>query len=251
MTARKIEGSVALVTGASRGIGRAITEALLDRGAKKVYAAARDPRTVESLKQQYGPRVVPLRLDVTDAEHVAEAVRRAPDVELLFSNAGVAEWTELTSETIVDQARLEMEVNYFANLRLLQRFADTLTRFHGAAIIVSSVAGLTNQPIILTYSASKAALHSLTQGARALLASRGVAVLGVYPGPVDTEMSKGLQFEKASPQDVASSILDGVEAGTDDIFPDPFAAVFGEQFQLSPKASERQMVATVSGAAAA
>ena len=251
MTGRKIEGSVALVTGASRGIGRAITESLLEHGAKKVYAAAREPKAIDSLTQQYGSRVVPLRLDVTDPSQVAEAARRASDVELLFSNAGIAELTELTSETIVDQSRREMEVNYFAPLRLLQQFADTLARRRGAAVLVSSVAGLTNQPFILTYSASKAALHSLTQGARAVLAARGVDVIGVYPGPVDTDMSRSLEFEKASPQHVANNILDGVEAGTEDIFPDPFAAAFGEQFQLSPKASERQMVASVLDAAAA
>ena len=254
MSGRQIAGSVALVTGASRGIGRAITEALLERGAKKVYATARDPKTVEALKEQYGSRVVPLQLDVTSDDQVAEVVRRAPDVELLFSNAGVAELTEppaLTTETIVDQARREMEVNYFASLRLLQRFADTLAQRGGAVVIVSSVAALTNQPFVLTYSASKTALHSLTQGARIVLAPRGVAVLGVYPGPVDTEMSRSIQIEKASAQDVAESILDGVEAGNDDIFPDPFAAAFGEYFQSSPKGSERQVAAMMSGAAAA
>jgi NAD(P)-dependent dehydrogenase (short-subunit alcohol dehydrogenase family) len=251
MSGRKTEGSVALVTGANRGIGRAITDALLERGAKKVYATARDPKTLEALKQRYGSRVVPLRLDVTRADQVAEIARQAPDVELLFNNAGLAEARELTSEAIVDQARREMEVNYFGPLRLLQRFADTLAQRGGAIVNIGSAAGLTNLPFVPTYSASKAALHSLTQGSRALLAARGVAVLGVYAGPVDTDMSKEFAFEKTSPQDVAKAVLDGVEAGNEDIFPDPFAVAFGEQFHSSPKDSERQMAAMLSGAPSA
>ena len=126
-----------------------------------------------------------------------------------------------------------------------------LRRRSGRIIFISSVAALYGIPGYASYSASKAALHSLTQGARIVLAPRGVAVLGVYPGPVDTEMSRSIQIEKASAQDVAESILDGVEAGNDDIFPDPFAAAFGEYFQSSPKGSERQVAAMMSGAAAA
>ena len=251
MSGRKIEGSVALVTGANRGIGRAITDALLERGAKKVYATARDPKTLEALKQRHGSRVVPLRLDVTRADQVAEIARQAPDVDLLFNNAGVLEATELTSEATVDQARREMEVNYFGPLRMLQRFADTLAQRGGAIVNIGSAAGLTNVPFFPTYSASKAALHSLTQASRVLLAARGVAVFGVYAGPVDTDMTKGLPLEKTSPQDVAKGVLDGVEAANDDIFPDPFAVAFGEQFHSSPKGSERQVAAMVSGASAA
>ncbi|MGH9841206.1 MAG: SDR family NAD(P)-dependent oxidoreductase [Blastocatellia bacterium] len=168
VSGRKIEGSVALVTGANRGIGRAITDALLERGAKKVYATARDPKTLEALKQRYGSRVVPLRLDVTRADQVAEIARQAPDVDLLFNNAGVFEARELTSEATVDQARREMEVNYFGPLRMLQSFADTLAQRGGAIVNIGSAAGLTNIPFIPTYSASKAALHSLTQAARAV-----------------------------------------------------------------------------------
>lgn len=241
----RIEGSVALVTGANRGIGRAITEELLARGAQKVYATARNPETLQGLADRHGSRVVPLRLDVTRADQVAEAARRAPDVELLFNNAGLAELPagQLTNETIVDQARREMEVNYFGPLRMVQRFMDTVTRQGGAIVNIGSAAGLTGLPFMPSYSASKAALHSLTQASRALLAAHGVAVYGVYAGPVDTEMVKLLPFDKTSPEDVAKGILDGVEAGNDDIFPDPFAITFGEQFHSSPKDSERQAAA--------
>jgi NAD(P)-dependent dehydrogenase (short-subunit alcohol dehydrogenase family) len=243
----RIEGSVALVTGANRGIGRAITEALLERGAAKVYATARDPKTLDVLRERYGSRVVAVRLDVTDADQVAEVAREATDVDLLFNNAGAFEPTELTDAAIVDVARREMEVNYFGALRMLQGFGDTLVRRGGVIVNVASAAGLTNVPLQPTYSASKAALHSLTQASRALLAGRGVTVHGVYPGPVDTEMTKDLpaQFEKTPPEDVANEVLDGVEAGTEDIFPDPFAVAFGEQFHSSPKSVERQMAAIV------
>src|SRR5919106_1810359 len=180
----RIEGSVALVTGASRGIGRAITEALLERGAVKVYATARDPKTLNELAQQHGPRVVALRLDVTDADQVAEAARHAPDVDLLINNAGLVEPGELVTETTVDVARREMEVNYFGPLRMLQRFA-----------------------------------YGLSQ--------------------------RGGDIEKSSPQDIATGILDGVEAGDEDIFPGAWAVAFAEQFNSSPKDSERQAAAAI------
>ena len=247
----KIEGSVALVTGANRGIGRAITDALLDRGVQKVYATARDPKTLEVLRERPGARLVPLRLDVTNADQVAEVARQATDVDVLFNNAGAYEPTELTNEAIVDVARREMEVNYFGALRMLRSFADTLAQRGGVIVNVGSAAGLTNVPLNPTYSASKAAQHSLTQASRALL--RGVTVHGVYAGPVDTDMVKDLppQFEKTPPEDVANAVLDGVEAGHEDIFPDPFAVAFGEQFFASPKRAERQAAGLVSGAPAA
>src|SRR3954447_5632582 len=135
---QQIEGSVALVTGANRGIGRALTEALLERGAEKVYATARDPQTLAELRAHHGSRLVSLPLDVTDAEQVAEVARRATDVDLLFNNAGVFEPTELTDEAIVDVARREMEVNYFGVLRMLRSFADTLARRGGVIVNVGS-----------------------------------------------------------------------------------------------------------------
>jgi NAD(P)-dependent dehydrogenase (short-subunit alcohol dehydrogenase family) len=241
MNALKIEGAVALVTGASRGIGRALTEALLARGARKVYATARDPEALRALE---GPRLVPLRLDVTDEEQLRAAAAAAPDVEIVFNNAGVALATGIDGSTVLEEARREMEVNYFGPLRLLQRLAPTLARNGGGAVVnVGSAAGLTSVPFLPTYSASKAALHSLTQAARILLGAQGTSVFGVYAGPVDTDMVRELPLPKTSAREVASSILDGIEAGQEDIYPDPFAVDFSRQFGSSPKASERQMAA--------
>ncbi len=243
MNARRIEGAVALVTGANRGIGRALTEALLTRGVRKVYATARNP---EALRDLLGERLVSLRLDVTDADQIRAAGEAASDVELVFNNAGVAIAGGIADSAVIDQARREMEVNYFGPLQLLQRLAPSLARNRGGAVVnIGSAAGLTNIPFLPTYSASKAALHSLTQAARILLEPQGTSVFGVYAGPVDTDMIRDLALPKTSPRDVAFAILDGIEAGQEDIFPDPFALDFGRRFQSSPKASERQIAAMI------
>src|ERR1700694_3595851 len=206
MNAQRIEGAVARVTGATRGIGRALTEALLARGVRKVYATARNPEALRALRDE---RLVSLRLDVTDADQIRAAGEAASDVELVFSNAGVAFPSGIAEPALLDQARREMEVNYFGPLQLLQRLAPTLARNGGGAVVnIGSIAGLTNVPFIPTYSASKAALHSLTQATRILLEAQGASVFGVSPGPVDTEMNRGFAMPKASPRDVAFAILD-------------------------------------------
>ena len=249
MSEIKIKENVAFVTGANRGIGRAIVEALLARGAKKVYAAARRPETVSDLVERFGDRVVAVGLDVTDADQVGSAVDLSGDVGLLINNAGVVGGGGLTDDAILESARLEMEVNYFAPLRLVQKFAPILETQGGGAIVnIASIAGLSNFPFYPTYSASKAAAHSLTQGARALLSAQGTAVYGVYPGPVDTDMSKDIEMEKETPEAVANAILDGIESGVADIYPDSFAVGFGQQFEASPRASEEQLAAMINNA---
>jgi NAD(P)-dependent dehydrogenase (short-subunit alcohol dehydrogenase family) len=241
MKALTIEGAVALVTGANRGMGRALTEALLTRGVRKVYATARNPEALRALSDE---RLVSLRLDVTDADQIRAAAEAISDVDLVFNNAGVALARGIADSALLDQARREIEVNYLGPLRLLHRLAPLLARNGGGAVVnIGSTAGLTNVPFLATYSASKAVLHSLTQAARILLEAQGTAVFGVYSGPEDTDMSCELALPKTSPRDVAFAILDGIEAGQEDIFPDPYAVDFARQFASSPKASERRMAA--------
>src|SRR5713226_5638247 len=194
MKAQRIEGAIALVTGANRGIGRALTEALLARGVRKVYATARHSEALRDLRDK---RLVVLRLDVTDADQIRAAADAASDVELVFNNAGVAIAGGIADSTVLDHARREMEVNYFGPLQLLQRLAPSLARNGGGAVVnIGSAAGLTNFPIIPTYSASKAALHSLTQAARSLVGAEGSPDCGAAACAVHHFVARELALPK-------------------------------------------------------
>src|SRR5437867_4661806 len=208
----QIEGKATLVTGANRGIGKAIVEALLERGASKVWAGARRVEALSALKGAHGGRLEVLKLDVTREDDVAAAARKATDVALLVNNAGVANaiGTPATDPEWVRVGRQEFDVNFFGSFAVSQAFAPALARNRGAIVNVVSVAGLVNFPVLLSYSASKAALHSLTQGLRAGLKGQGIQVFGVYPGPVDTDMAKGIPMDKTPAEDVARAILEGV-----------------------------------------
>ena len=242
MSLDTIKGKSALVTGANRGIGRAIAEELLERGAAKVYAGARNLDTLTDLQEKYGERVVPVQLDVTNPEQVQGAAKVAGDVQIIINNAGIAMGAPLLEAAAADVARQEMEVNYFGVMAVTQAFAPILASNGGGAIAnVSSVAGLVSMPVFATYSASKAAVHSLTQASRALLADQNILVAGVYPGPIDTDMTKDFPMEKASPQGLAKSVIDGLLAGEEDIFPDPMAQDMAGQLRADPKAVEQFM----------
>jgi len=243
-TGLKIRERVALVTGANRGIGLAIVEALLERGARKVYAAARKPEALADLAAVSRGVVVPLRLDITDAAQVREAVARADDVDLLINNAAVLGHTFGGFEDPIwlDVARQEYETNVVGSLRVSQAFAPVLARQGGGTLVnVSSVAGLVGMPGVLTYSSTKAALHSLTQSTRQMLHGQGTWVVGVYPGPVDTGMAADFIVPKTSPENVAQAILDGLEQGQEDIYPDPLAREYGDAYAANPKALEGLM----------
>jgi NAD(P)-dependent dehydrogenase (short-subunit alcohol dehydrogenase family) len=235
--------SIAVVTGANRGIGRAIVDALLARGAAKVYAAARRTDALAPLVSQSQGRVVAVRLDVTRPDQIRAVVEEARDVTLLVNNAGVVEkfGGEFTDRQWVAAGREEYEVNVLGPLAITQAFAPVLAANGGGAVAnVSSVAGLVAFGALASYSASKAALHSLTQATRSLLRGQGTFVAGIYPGPIDTDMGKALDMQKASPADTAEAILDGLEAGEEEIFPDPVARQLGQLYLQNPKGLELQ-----------
>ncbi len=237
-----VQNSIALVTGANRGIGRAIVEALLARGAAKIYAAARSTDALATLVALDPARVVPLQLDVTDPASIAKAAGTATDVTLLINNAGA-----LDGGTVFDVTTEAFDRNFDVNvrgpLRTAQAFAPALRASKGAIVNLLSVVGLAAMPGLAVYSASKAAAVSLTQSLRGALAADGVSVHGVFPGPVDTDMAAEITLPKTAPDVVANAILDGVEAGTDDIYPDPMAQQVGAAWATSPKSVEQMFAA--------
>ena len=226
-----------LVTGANRGIGQALVEEALRRGAKRVYAGTRQPL------DHLDGRVTPLTVDVTNAAQIQGAVERVESLDILINNAGVALFDDLS-----DRAALErhLAVNLFGTYGVTQAFLPLLTRSRGAIVNVLSVAALATLPIVPAYSISKAAAFSLSQSLRALLVGRGVRVHAVLAGPVDTDMSRGFDVPKASPESVARAIFDGVEKGEEDIFPDPMSQTMAESWRSGAvKALERQFAALV------
>lgn len=229
----RIEGSVAVVTGANRGIGRALVEGLVARGARTVYAVSRRPL------EPKGP-VVPLRADITRPEEVAAVADAVKGVTLLINNAGVAAFGGLLDSPL-EAIRRDMETNYFGTLNVVRAILPKMEREGPAAIVnVLTIASLAGMAALAGYSASKAASHSATQALRAELRESNLRVHGVYPGPVDTEMARELPMAKTSPSDVARAILLGIEGDVEDIFPDVVASDVERQWLRDPKGVERR-----------
>jgi NAD(P)-dependent dehydrogenase (short-subunit alcohol dehydrogenase family) len=230
-----IAGKTVLVTGANRGIGQALVEEALRRGAKRVYAGTRQPFTHPD------GRVTPLTLDVTDAAQIEAAVESVESIDILINNAGLALYDDLSDRAVLER---HLAVNFFGTYGVTKAFLPLLVRSRGAIVNVLSVTAFAALPLIPAYSISKAAAFSLTQSLRALLAGRGVGVHAVMTGPVDTDMSRGLDIPKASPESVARAIFDGVDKGDEDIFPDPMSESMAESWRNgAAKALERQSAA--------
>jgi NAD(P)-dependent dehydrogenase (short-subunit alcohol dehydrogenase family) len=211
----KIGGSVALVTGANRGLGRAYARELVSQGAAKVYGAARDPAEVTE------PGVIPVALDITDPDRIAEVARKCADVSLLVNNAGVMRASTFTSAPILDAARAEMETNYFGTLSMCRAFASVLAANGGGAVVnMLSITSFYTNPFNASYGASKAAEWSLTNGIRLELHHQGTLVVAVHAGFIDTDMAALVDAPKISPESVARQVFDAVEAGEIEVLAD-------------------------------
>jgi len=238
-----LKKTIAVVTGANRGIGKSLVRELLGQGAAKVYAAARDVATLKEVVALDPSRVVAVRLDVTRSQDIAALAAATPDANLLINNAGALDFG-----TALDASEAALErnfsVNVFGTLAATRALVPVIEAQGGGAIVnVLSVVSFASMPGIAVYNASKAALWSLTQSLRGSLASRNIRVHGVFPGPVDTDMAAGLDAPKTSPDDVARAIIDGVLSGQEDIFPDPMSKQVYAAWRADHKAVEKQFAA--------
>lgn len=236
----KLENKTIFVTGANRGIGKAIVVALLKSPVKKIYASA---RSITDFQQVNDPRVVPIRLDITDQEQIRQAVQQAQDADVLINNAGVLAFAGIISGEF-DLLKRDMEVNYFGTLNMIRSFTPVLEKNGDAAIAnILSIVSLASMAGIGGYCASKAALFSATQAMRTELKAKNISVHGVFPGPIDTDMAKDIDMPKTSAQVTAENIVAGIAAYQEYIFPDPMSSQIGELWAKDPKALERQFAA--------
>jgi NAD(P)-dependent dehydrogenase (short-subunit alcohol dehydrogenase family) len=236
-TSHTISDKTVLVTGANRGIGRALVEEALKKGVKRVYAGTRQPWTHPD------GRVTRLAIDVTNPIQILDAVRQIDALDILVNNAGSY---SLVGDDFTDRSLLErhLGVNLFGPYDLIQAFLPLLAKSRGAVVNVLSLASLAGVPFTPAYAISKAAAFSMTQSLRALLARRGVSVHGVFPGPVDTDMTQGLDMPKASPESIARATFEGIEQGEENILPDAMSASLAESWRSGEaKLLERQFAA--------
>jgi NAD(P)-dependent dehydrogenase (short-subunit alcohol dehydrogenase family) len=236
----KLQNATALVTGANRGIGQAFVQALLNAGVKKVYATARQHSSLATLTAIDPTRVIPLQVDVTDRHLVNQLTAQAPDVNLLINNAGILSFGNIL-ETPLEAIHQQFDVNFYGTLHMARAFVPVLERNGGGAIVnLLTLVALASMPGLATYNASKAAAWSMTQSLRASVADKNIAIYGVFPGAVDTDMLAGVDMAKTSPADIATAVLQGIEADREDIFPDPMSTQVYTAWKQDHKAVEKQ-----------
>ena len=236
-----LEQKTVLITGASRGIGRALVDEALTRGAGKVYAGTRGPL------HHVDTRVTAVRLDVTNTAQIQAAVAQIQSLDVLINNAGVAIYDDLRSLDVIEQ---HMAVNLVGALKMTHAFLPLLKRSRGAVVNNLSLTALAALPILPAYSISKAAALSATQSLRALLAGEGVTVHAVLLGPIDTDMNRGLEIAKAPAETAARGIFDGLQHGEEEIFPDPVSESMAAGWRTGVlKELERQFAAFLQRAA--
>jgi len=233
---KSIKGSVVLITGASGAIAQALIAGLTARGAKKIYAAARDTSGLVA-----SDHLVPLKMDVSSDDDVKKAAAVATDITLLINNAGINHNTSFMTAPDLTMAAEEIEANYLAPLRVTRAFAPALIANHGAVLNMLTILARVNLPFMGSYCASKAAALSLTQGLRGELAPQGVHVVGAMPGAVETRMTAMLTIPKMTTADAATEILNGFEAGEEDIYVGEMARGLAQGLAHDPKAVERQL----------
>jgi NAD(P)-dependent dehydrogenase (short-subunit alcohol dehydrogenase family) len=235
-----IEGNTVLITGANRGIGQALVDDALRRGAKRVYAGSRQPLA------HLDERVTPVVLDVTDTDQIRSVADQVQSLDVLVNNAGIALYDNLSDRSVLEQ---HLAVNLFGPYEVIQAFLPQLGQSRGAIVNNTSMMAMAPLPMTPAYAVSKAAAFNLTQSLRAILAGRGISVHAVLTGPTDTDMTRGFEIPKATPQSVARAIFDGVDAGEEDIFPDATSRVLADSWRSSvAKGLEHEYAAFVQAA---
>ena len=230
----EVQGQTALVTGANRGIGKTITETLLQHGASKVYAAVRRPASADALVAAHGDKIKPIAFDLTEPASIRAAAESARDVTLVVNNAGVLRTATAFSADAIEALQFEMEANVHGLIYLAQEFAPVLKANGGGALVqLNSVVSMKCFPQFTTYCASKAAAYSVTQALREQLGEQGTAVLSVHPGPIATDMANaaGLTEIAEPPELVAEAIIAALQKGEFHVFPDSMAQQIGAAYQ--------------------
>ena len=231
----KINDATVMVTGSSRGIGKALVAGLISMGAKKIYPCARN---INDLAEFDDERIVPISLDISDDKAIESAAEQTKDVNILINNAGINTVGSLLHSDI-EKLPADLNLNFLSTLKVIRAIYPNIESIGGGKIVnVISICGLAPMPSIGGYSVSKAALFSATQALRTELKDKNIQMVGVFPGPVDTDMNEGLDIEMASPESLAQNILRDIDQGLEDIFPDQIARDVYDLWVKDPKLLE-------------